>query len=130
MDFQQKVTHFREEMEYLGICQYAAAPLLYRFVWFLGIVEPPPFFTSRWRSLSIHVICYSLLMAFVLLTMHIFVAVNLSTSINLFVIVLMFIVVHSFYRASIYEYQSKMLELPNWELYLSEKHKVNSANIS
>ncbi|MDB2373780.1 DUF6404 family protein [Psychrosphaera haliotis] len=130
MDFEQKVTHFREEMEYLGICQYAAAPLLYRFLWFLGIAEPPPFFTSRWRSLSIQAICYSFLMAFVLLTLHIFVAVNLSTSVNLFVIVLIFSLVYSFYMASNYQYQSRMLELPNWELYLSEKHKTNSAIIS
>lgn len=130
MDFEQKVTHFREEMEYLGICQYAAAPLLYRVLWFLGIAEPPPFFANRWRSLSIHATCYSLLLAFILLTLHIFVALNLSTSVNLFVIVLMFSLVYSFYMASNYQYQSRMLELPSWELYLSEKHKINSANIS
>ncbi|MDA8622307.1 DUF6404 family protein [Psychrosphaera sp.] len=130
MDFEQKVIHFREEMEYLGICQFSAAPILYRVLWFLGLQEPPPFFASRWRTIGLQTLCLSLLMSFLLMTSYIFFSVDITASFNLFIIFFIFNVFYSFYAASSYRYHSQMLELPEWEVYLSELPRLNEPNIS
>lgn len=130
MDFTEKVCHFRDEMEYLGVSEYSAAPFLYRGLWAIGILEPPPFFTGFLRSLLVQILCFAFIMLSILFSLHYIFALHSDITINLFAIIFLFSTAYSFFMTISYRQLSKILELPSWELYLSEKHKVEASNIS
>ena len=130
MEFREKVNHFRDEMEYLGVSDYLAAPFLYRGLWKLGVKEPPPIFTSFVRGLLVQIACFAFVMVCTLLMLHIVFKIDSNITINLFAIICLFSASYSFFMTISYQQLSKILELPDWELYLSKKYKTDDSNIS
>ncbi len=125
MNFQQKVGHFLEEMEYLGISKFSAAPLLYRYLWRLGIQEPPPYFSTFKRNFIIQNLGFLSLSIIVLCLMTMFFKLEFVLSITFVLPLLVFSSVFVFFNCVACQQQCKPLHLPNWEQYLTERHKLH-----
>lgn len=121
MNFAQKAKHYTQEMDYLGISKDIAAPLLYRFLWAFGIEEKPPLFSSRNRVFSILTFYYLSLLTTVYAGLSIAVGFAAVEYLLIYFLVGVLSALLAFLKSIRYEQEAAALELPEWEVYLSNR---------
>ena len=121
MNFAQKAKHYTQEMEYLGISKDIAAPLLYRILWALHVEEIPPLFAARNRVFGILSFYYLSLLTTAYAAISMVVGFKALDYWNIYLLVGLLSVLLAFLKSIRYEQEADALELPDWDIYLSNR---------